>query len=50
LGVYSLTEDTLTIRLALGADRPTKVEGSTKKCGSWLITLKREAKKVAAER
>ena len=44
LGVYSLTEDTLTIRLALGVDRPAKVEGSTEKDGSWLITLKREAK------
>ncbi|MCI0458468.1 MAG: TIGR03067 domain-containing protein, partial [Gemmataceae bacterium] len=39
LGVYSLTEDTLTIRLALGVDRPAKVQGSTEKDSSWLMTF-----------
>jgi uncharacterized protein (TIGR03067 family) len=50
VGVYSLTEDTLTIRLALGVDRPVKVEGSTEKDGSWLLVLKREPKKSAWSR
>lgn len=45
LGVYSLTEDTLSIRLALGVDRPAKVEGSTEKDGSWLMVLRRAPKK-----
>jgi uncharacterized protein (TIGR03067 family) len=47
LGVYSLTEDTLTIRLGSGVDRPAQVQGATEKDGSWLLVLKRDSKKYA---